>query len=349
MKRAAWITLTAVGLAALGLACTPSGPAGSAGGGADELTIGGYSILKEAFHDALLPAFAKRWKAKTGRDVTFNESYDASGAQSRKIQAGQIEADVAALSLEDDMDQLVTKGLLKPGWKAGPTKGMLSHSLVVIGTRKGNPKGIAGWDDLARPGVGVLYPDPKTSGGARWNVNAVYGYALLNAKEAAGSRPDLKAVGAFMAKVQANVINMDSSGRQSVATFERGTGDALVTYENEVLLRRKQGREIPYVIPERTLLIESPAAVVDAYVEKHKNREVAEAFLAFLISPDGQAILGEYGFRPVDPKLPDVTGKPLPPKLFTMADLGGWAGVKESVYGPEGLWTSVFADLARGK
>ena len=347
VKRAAWMTLLAAGLATSGLSCAPA-TTGTPAAAGDTLFIAGYSVIKEAFGEALLPAFKARWKAKTGRDVRFTESYEASGAQSRKIQNG-VEADIAVLSLEDDVDQLVKKGLVSPGWNAGPDRGILTHSLVVIGHRDGNPKGIKDWSDLARPGVTVLYPDPKTSGGARWNVNAIYGDALLNSREAHGGKPDLAEVGAFLKKVQANVLNMDASGRQSVATFERKTGDVLVTYENEILLRRKQGRPIPYVIPARTLLIESPAAIVDANVKKHGNREVAEAFLEFARSPEGQKILGDYGFRPIDPKLPDPTGTPLPPKLFTMADLGGWGGVKDAVYGPKGIWTTVFIDLAGEK
>jgi len=351
------------GLATLGVSCSPApsdGPgrtvrmtlsfrsAAINGGGGDTLTIGGYSVIREAFGEALLPAFKALWKARTGRDVAFVESYKSSGAQSRDILAG-FEADVAILSLTDDVEKLVKKGLVKPGWKAGPDKGIVTHSLVVIGHRVGNPKGIKGWDDLARPGVGVLYPDPNTSGGARWNVNALYGHALLKAQAAGGGTPDPKAVAAFLKRVQANVVNMDSSGRISVGTFERGTGDVLVTYENELLLRRKQGRAIPYVIPERTLLIESPAAIVDANVEAHGNRALAEAFLAFLHAPEGQAILGEYGFRPVDLGLPGPAGTPPPPAgLFTMADLGGWGGVKAAVYGPKGIWTAVFIDLAGG-
>ncbi len=126
---------------------------------------------------------------------------------------------------------------------------------------------------------------------------------------------------------------MDASGRQSVATFERGMGDAFVTYENELLLRKKTGKAIPYVIPERTLLIESPVALVDANVEKHGNREVAEAFLAFLLSAEGQAILADFGFRPIDPKVPDKTGRPLPKGLFRIADLGGWKTVNAEVFG----------------
>ncbi|HWE38826.1 MAG TPA: sulfate ABC transporter substrate-binding protein [Isosphaeraceae bacterium] len=325
-------------LAAAGCAPAPAGQA-------DTITIGAYSVVREAFHDGLLPAFAAHWKAKTSREVRFVESYNASGAQARAIRAG-LDADLAVLSHEDDMDVLAKAGLICASWKDGPNKGVLTHSLVVIGYRDGNPRGIKDWADLAKPGVGVLYPDPKTSGGARWNINAIFGAALL---APGGGKQDPDGAWRFLASVQANVVNMDASGRQSVANFERGTGDALVTYENEILLRLKEGREIPYVIPPATLLIEGPAAIVDANVDKHGNRAVAEALLAFLTSPEGQRILSEYGFRPIDPKLPDATGRPLPPRLFTMKDLGGWEGVRDALYGPKGAWTTSFADLRRGK
>ena len=233
---------------------------------------------------------------------------------------------------------------MKSSWKDGPDKGMITHSLVVIGHRPGNPKAIKDWADLAKPGVGVLYPDPKTSGGARWNINAIYGAAYLASREANQGQPDLGGVRDFLAKVQANVVNMDQSGRQSMANFaERGTGDAVVTYENELLLRNKESEPIPYVIPPATLLIESPAALVETSVESHGNRAVAEAFLEFLLSDAGQRIFADFGFRPVKSDMPRPAGRSrCRQKLFTMADLGGWAKIEDELYGSKGLWTSIF-------
>ena len=200
------------------------------------------------------------------------------------------------------MEVLVKAGKVKSDWNSGPAHGILTNSLVVIGHRPGNPKQIKDWPDLGRPGVGVLYPDPKTSGGARWNINAIYGAAVLKSREAGNGQVDRAAVRDLMARIQANVINMDQSGRQSMANFaERQTGDAVVTYENELLLRGKEGEPIPYVIPPSTLLIESPAAIVDSSVDRHGNRALAEAFLDFLLSADGQRIFADYGFRPANP------------------------------------------------
>jgi sulfate transport system substrate-binding protein len=310
---------------------------------ADVLKIGAYSVVREVLHDGLLPAFAAEWKKKTGRAVTFEESYNGSGAQARAIASG-FDADVAILSHEGDMEVLVKAGRVSANWKDGPNKGVITHSLVVIGHRSGNPKAIKDWADLARPGVAVLYPDPKTSGGARWNINAIYGSAYLASRDANHGQADREAVRDFLARVQANVVNMDQSGRQSMANFaERGTGDAVVTYENELLLRNKENEPIPYVVPPSTLLIESPAAVVATAVASHDTREVAEAFVEFLVSDPGQRIVAEFGFRPVKTGSAAPAGaQPLPPRLFTMADLGGWAKIEGELYGPKGLWTSIF-------
>jgi sulfate/thiosulfate-binding protein len=312
--------------------------------------IGAYSVVREVLHDGVLPAFAAQWKNRTGRAVEFQESYNASGAQARAIGSG-FDADLAILSHEGDMEVLVKAGRVKASWKAGSNQGMITHSLVVIGVRDGNPKRIKDWSDLARPGIGVLYPDPKTSGGARWNINAIYGSAYLAARAAKGGEPDPGAGRDLLARVQANVVNLDPSGRQSMANFtERGTGDAVVTYENELLLRNKENAPIPYVIPPSTLLIESPAAVVETSVDSHGNRAVVQAFLEFLLSDQGQRIFADYGFRPVKPEVsPPSQAQPLPPKLFTMADLGGWARIEQQLYGPEGLWTSIFTANAGAK
>jgi sulfate transport system substrate-binding protein len=329
------VAILVLAAAALGPVCV-SGP----GGTDDVLTIGCYSVVREAFREGILPAFREEWHRRTGRMVRFEESYNASGAQARAIAAG-FDADVAVLSLEGDIDLIAKAGLVDKDWKkTRPNRGTVTRSLVVVGIREGNPRSIADWEDLTRPGVSVLYPDPKTSGGARWNINAIYGAGLFHAGK---DRPDREAARNLLARVQKNVLTMDGSGRQSMATFDRGTGDAVVTYENEILLRRKMtGRAMPYVIPPATLLIESPAVVVDSSVERHRNRPLAEAFLAFLISDRGQTILSAYGFRPLDPR---SDPRPLPStRLFTMSDLGGWSRIKKEVYEPGGVWDSLFTD-----
>jgi sulfate transport system substrate-binding protein len=316
----------------------------------DTLKLGAYSVVREVFHDGLIPAFAARWKSRTGRDVSFEESYNASGAQARAIASG-FDADLAILSHEGDMQSLVKAGKVKDSWNTGPDRGIVTNSLVVIGHREGNPRQIHDWADLGKPGVGVLYPDPKTSGGARWNVSAIYGAALLGSRDAKTGQPDLNAVRDLMARIQANVVNMDQSGRQSMANFaERQTGDAVVTYENELLLRGKEGEPIPYVVPPATLLIESPAAIVETSVERHGNRALAEAFLEFLRSADGQRIFAEYGFRPVNAEAKASAGeRPAPKTLITIAQLGGWAKLEDELYGPSGIWTRIAAERSQAQ
>jgi sulfate transport system substrate-binding protein len=316
----------------------------------DVLKVGAYSVVKEVLGDGVLPAFEDHWKQKTGRSVKFEVAYNASGAQARAILSG-FDADVAILSHEGDMNILAKAGRVKPTWKDTAYGGMITRSLVVIGHREGNPKGIKDWPDLAAPGLGVLYPDPKTSGGARWNINAIYGSAYLASRKEAGGEADLKFVRDFLGKVQANVVNMDPSGRQSMANFaERGTGDAVVTYENELLLLKKEKERIPYVIPPATLLIESPAALVEPVVVAHGTRAVAQAFLDFVLSDEGQRIVTGFGFRPVKPDIELPSGMPaLPPKLFTMADLGGWDKLETELYGTDGIWTSIFTSLSSAR
>jgi len=332
------------------LALAAVGCGGPAAPPADTLKLGAYSVVREVFHDGIIPAFKAKWKAETGREPVFEESYNASGAQARSIASG-FDADVAALSHSGDMELLVEAGKVAPEWKEGPYKGILTNSLVVIGHREGNPKSIHDFEDLARPGVKVLYPDPKTSGGARWNINAIYGSAFLKARDQNPDAPDLGPARELLAKVQANVVNMDQSGRQSMANFSKSkTGDAVVTYENELLLRAKEGDPIPYVVPPSTLLIESPVALVGPSVAKHGNEALAKGFLAFLTSPEAQRIFAEYGFRPVAPEAKDAAaGRPEPARVFTTDELGGWAKLEDELYSTNGLWTTIAAQAVQNR
>ena len=315
----------------------------------DQLTLGAYTVPKDVYQKEIIPAFQKYWKEKTGRKVRFSESYTASGAQSRAIAAG-LEADIAALSLEADINRLVKAGLITHNWKAGKYNGFVTRSLVVMVVRPQNPKQIKDWEDLTPRGIDVIYPSPKTSGGAMWFVNAIFG-AGLKMSEANTGQQDMAYARGLLKRIQHRVKVMDKSGRESVTTFEKGFGDVLLTYENEALLRQLQGKDFPFIIPRATILIENPIAVVDKYVDKHGNREVAEAFVNFVICKESQRCFAGYGFRPMDEEAAKefVDKYPEPPLLFDISYLGGWEKVNETVYGSEGIWSQIIRELADEK
>jgi sulfate transport system substrate-binding protein len=311
-------------------------------GGRVTLILGAYTTPREAYGKAILPAFREHWKRTTGQDVEFQESYQGSGAQSRAI-VGGFEADVAALSLEADVDKIAEAGLITHDWRSGPHGGMVSNSIAVIAVRSGNPKGIRDWGDLARPGLDVLTPDPKTSGGAQWNINALYGAALRGHVDGVPAN-DPDAAEEFLSRVFRNVRIMDKGARESITNFERGVGDAAITYENEVIVARLQGREYDYVIPTSTILIQNPVALIDRNVDAHGVREVAEAFVEFLHGPVAQRAYAEYGLRSVDESVAEETAAQYPAveDLWTIDDLGGWDRVATEIYGNEGRFTRAF-------
>ncbi|MCK6074780.1 sulfate ABC transporter substrate-binding protein [Paenibacillus silvae] len=316
----------------------------SSGDSSHTLVIGAYSVAKDAVGE-LLPKFQEEWKAKTGQTINFQESYEASGTQARAI-VGGFEADVALLAMESDIDKLVKAKLVTTDWKQTPNAGMITRSIVVLGTRAGNPKGIQDFQDLTKPGVKVLYPNPKTSGGAQWDINAIYGAGLKLSEEQEGKR-DPAAAKAFLEEVHQNVESLDKSGRSSMAAFEYGVGDVIVTYENELLARIAKGVKYDIVVPKNTILIENPAVVVDKYADKHGNRELAEAFIAYLRTPEAQRIFAKHGFRSVDPDVFAETKAsfPTPAGLFDINYLGGWDEVRNTLYSKRGVWYQVLAGL----
>ena len=312
------------------------------------LILGGYTTPREAYGRAVIPAFQQYWKQKTGQDVEFQESYQGSGAQSRAI-VGGFEADVAALSLEGDIDKIADAGLITHDWKLKSNHGIVSTSVVVIAVRPGNPKGINDWADLAQSGLNVLTPDPKTSGGAQWNINAIYGAAL---RGFAGIPKDDKAAAQeFLKSILRNVSIMDKGSRESITNFEKGVGDAAITYENEVIVARQGGQAYDYVIPRSTILIENPVALVDKYVDKHGVREAAEAFIDFLWSKDAQRGYAKYGLRPVDQVVAQEVKAQFPPvqDLWKVDFLGGWKKVTEELYGPQGVYSKAIEEVQKSR
>lgn len=328
--------------AATAAATTAASTAPKAEGGKVTITLGAYSVVKESF-DLIIPKFKDQWKKKTGQTVEFQESYVASGAQATAIIQG-FEADIAPLSLEGDIQKIAEKGLITHDWKNNPYKGNITASIAAIGVREGNPKGIKDWADLTKPGVEVLIPNPSTSGGAKWDINAIYGGGL-KASEAAGKQ-DPAAAKDLVSKVYKNIKVLDKSGADSLTTFDKGVGDAIVTYENELLARIQSGKKYVEVIPQYTTSIENPVALIDKYVDKHGNREVAQAFLDFLYTPEAQTVFAEKGFRSV---LPEVAKKyeknyTTPAGLFNIEYLGGWDKVNKELYGKGAIWETILAE-----
>ncbi|MGQ0641418.1 MAG: sulfate ABC transporter substrate-binding protein [Gemmatimonadaceae bacterium] len=316
--------------------CASSGDAANAASAAQTLTLGAYTTPREAYRE-ILPAFAADWNAKHAGTITFEESYLGSGAQARAI-AGGFEADLAALSLEPDIETLVKAGLITHDWKSRAFDGMVTRSIVVIAVRPGNPKNIKTWDDLRRPGIKVLTPNPRTSGGAMWNVAAIYGAALRGQTTALAA--DSSAAEALLRDIVANVAIMDKGARESILTFESGVGDAAITYENEVLVSKAAGKAMDFVIPPGTILIENPIAVIDAYASKRGTQSLAEAFVQYLASPDAQRKYAKYGLRPADETVAAEFREQYPdvPSRFTIRDLGGWPIVTATLFAPGGVF-----------
>jgi sulfate transport system substrate-binding protein len=300
----------------------------SAGGGGDnvQLSLVAYSTPQAAY-EAIIKAYQA---TADGKNVTFTKSFGASGDQSRAVESG-LTADIVAFSLEPDMTRLVKAGLVATDWNGNATKGMVTDSVVVLASRKGNPKGIRDWADLTKPGVDVITPNPFTSGGARWNVLAGYGAA-----SAKGTNRDAGV--SYLNALFKNVPVQDDSARKALQTFTGGKGDAMLAYENEAIFAQQNKQPLDYVVPDATILIENPLAVT----KNSKHPKEAKAFLDFLYSPAAQSIFVANGYRPVVQGLP--TNFPTPSGLFTITDLGGWTQVSKDFFDPQ---SGIMADIER--
>lgn len=303
---------------------------------ANKLTFAAYSVPREAFGNSILPAFKKQQLDKTGKSPEIAESYLASGAQSRAIAAG-FDADIAVLSLEPDIQRLVDAKLVSANWKT-ESGGIVSRSVAVLAVRKGNPKNVKGWLDLIRDDLEVVTANPRTSGGAMWNVLAAVG--AVERGHVPGFEASSKGAEQFLAKLLARVRIMDRSGRESMMTFERGVGDVIITYENEVLVARQQGKFYDYIVPESTVVIENPVAIVNANAQKHQLVDEAKQLVGFLFEEQAQVTLAEHGFRPVHAGAWKATQSKFAPlkDSFSIDDLGGWAAVERNVFSKEGLF-----------
>ena len=301
-----------------------------------------YDPTRELYQD-YSKAFAKYWKAKTGDDVTVKTSHGGSGKQARSVIDG-LDADVVTLALAYDIDEISARAkLLSPDWQKRLKHNSSPYtSTIVFLVRKGNPKGIKDWDDLAKPGVSVITPNPKTSGGARWNYLAAWAWGSKTYGADGGKVLD------FMKKLYANVPVLDTGARGSTTTFvERGIGDVLIAWENEALLALKElgPDKFDVVAPSASILAEPPVAVVDKVADKKGTRAVAAAYLEYLYSPEGQEIAGRHYYRPVDPAAAAKVARQFPKiELFTVDQVfGGWAQAQKTHFADGGIFDKIYA------
>ena len=311
----------------LAMLVAASASARSSGG---TISLVAYSTPRDAY-GKLIPAFTD---TSAGKGTSFQQSYGASGEQARAVIAG-LKADVVAFSLEPDMTSLVKAHLVAPTWKKNKFGGMVSRSVVVFVTRKGNPKNIRSWNDLIKPGVDIVTPNVQTSGGAKWNVMAAYGAQRKLGKTHAQAVK-------YLEKLYDHVVSQDKSAREALQTFLAGRGDVMLAYENEAIFAQKKNQPIDYVIPKATISIENPIAVV----KSSSNKTTATAFVRFLRTKPAQLIFGENGYRPVLQSAAKKFGFPVPKMQFTIKSLGGWAKVDKQFFDPR---TGIVTKIQRKK
>ncbi len=299
-----------------------------------------YDPTRELY-EAENAAFARAWKAKTGQAVVIKQSHGGSGAQSRAVADG-LEADVVTLALAWDIDALAGKGLVDPGWqKRLPANAAPYTSTIVFLVRKGNPKGIHDWDDLVKPGVEVITPNPKTSGGARWNYLAAWAHALA---KPGGSDATARE---FVRQLYQHVPVLDSGARGATTSFvERDIGDVLLAWESEALLavNRLGKGELEIVTPRRSILAEPPVAVVDKVVERHGTRAVAQAYLEFLYTPEGQELAARSYYRPRDARVAARYASTFPKLELVTVDqvFGGWKKAQATHFADGGVFDQIY-------
>ncbi|MCC5638128.1 sulfate ABC transporter substrate-binding protein [Nostoc sp. CHAB 5844] len=302
------------------------------------LTFVSYSVTKAAY-EQIIPQFIEKWKKEHNENLKFTESYDGSGSQTLNVIDG-LEADVVHLSLALDVDKLVQTGFIQPGWeKEAPNNAIVTQSVGAIATREGNPKNIKTWTDLTKPGVSVLTANPKTSGGARWNFLSLWGYVTKTGQD------ENQALD-FTSKVYKNVLVLPKTARNaSELFFKQGQGDALLNYENEMILSKQKGEKFSYVVPNVNISIENPIAVVDKNVEQHGTRQVAEAFVQYLYTPEVQREFAKIGFRPVDATIAKELSNNFPKvkTLFKADDLGGWKNIQQRFFNEGAIFDQIIA------
>ncbi|MFB2771190.1 sulfate ABC transporter substrate-binding protein [Pelatocladus sp. BLCC-F211] len=312
-----------------------------------EVTLVSFAVTKAA-HDAIIPKFVEKWKQEHNQNVTFKQSYGGSGSQTRAVIDG-LEADVVHLALGLDTQKIEKAGLIEPGWeKEIPNNAIVSKTVAALITRSGNPKNIKTWEDLGKGDIKVITADPKTSGIARWNFLALWNSAI---KTGGGEEKALD----FVTKVYTNVPILTKDAREATDAFaKQGQGDALINYENEVILAQQKGEKVDYVVPDVNISIDNPIAIVDKNVDKHGTREVAEAFVQYLFTPEAQQEFAKLGFRPLDEAVAQNKElKALADKytkvnnLGNVQDYGGWAEVQKKFFADGAVFDQIQSKIKR--
>ncbi|HTR70369.1 MAG TPA: sulfate ABC transporter substrate-binding protein [Mycobacteriales bacterium] len=325
---AAGIALTTIAVAA---GC--GGSSGGSGSASKTINLVAYSTPQKAY-ESLFPAFQK---TAEGAGTSLSPSYGASGTQEKAVEAGQ-KADVVEFSRSSDMDKLVSANLVPSSWSQNKYDGMVTNSVAVFIVRKGNPLNIHSWDDLIKPGVKVVTPNPLSSGSACWNLMAAYGAQIQEGKTQSQALD-------YVHQLLEHTVSQPESGSLATAAFVQGTGDVLIGYENEAIEAQQAGDDVDYVIPSDTILIQNPIAVTT----NAANPTLANNFVKFLYSDTGQSIFAQQGYRPVVKSELDPKRFPTPPGLFTIQSLGGWTAVNAKFFDPEnGLITNLENETGHG-
>lgn len=355
LTRRSQLCLLGVGLSLAIAACggTASSPPNPEAGSATtvaasqpktvEITLVSFAVTKAA-HDRILPKFVKQWQQQHNQTVVVKTSYGGSGSQTRAVLDG-LDADVVHLALASDVSKLEQANLIQPGWEQElPNNSIVSQSVAAIVTREGNPKGIKDWADLAREEITLITADPKSSGGAKWNFLALWNSVIATGGSEAQAQ-------AFVTQVYRHVPVLAKDARESTDIFLKGQGDALINYENELILAQQKGEKVAYVIPDVNVAITNPIAVVDANVDKRGTRAVATALAEFMFTPEAQREFAAVGFRPINPTVAQekaIVDKFPPLKSIKgIAEFGGWQTVQAKFFDDGAIFDQVQASIRR--
>ncbi|AFY72404.1 sulfate/thiosulfate-binding protein [Synechococcus sp. PCC 7502] len=341
-KSRIFVSLLALSLAStLGLSNLIA-PQPAASQSTKEITLVSYAVTKTAY-GKIIPKFVEKWKKETGETVKVRESYGGSGSQARAVVDG-LEADVTNFALAVDTNRLQIAGLLKAGWeKRLPNNSIVTKSAVVLATRPANPKNIKTWADLAKPGIKVITANPKTSGVARWNFVALWG----SVTETGGTEAQAKD---YVTKVFKNVPVLPKDAREATDVFiKQRQGDVLLNYENELILAAAEGKASTFALPPVNISIDTPVAVVDKYVDKHGTRKVAEAFAAYLFTPEAQREFAKTGFRSVNPEVAKEFASKYRKieKLYTINEFGGWSAANSKFFTDGAIFDQIQKDARK--